>query len=205
MNYEEISALLEKYWDGESTLDEERALKTYFAKEPVDERLRNVAPLFAALRADKAIELRRDPVVQFAPGPATVWRRWTLAAAAVALLITAGWWWMSRPAEPLALPALAETPRQITPVPIEPQVKPPALIAQEARSSISPRPKRHVKPGIQEPPPVVADPAAEQAMEEIKAALALVSSKLNKGKQEASKSLHEFETVDKMIRKPGTG
>jgi len=48
------------------------------------------------------------------------------------------------------------------------------------------------------------DPEAEMAMEEIKAALALVSSKLNKGKKAAMKDLNRLEDLDKFI-KPKVG
>ena len=205
MTYEQISALLEKYWDGESSLDEERALKAYFATGPVDERLRNVAPLFAALRADSTVELQRSPVVQFAPGPATSWRRWAVAAATVALLMMAGWWWISRPVDPVGLPPIVETPQRMTPEKNTPQAELPATIVQEApqpKQNIAKRLHKHsARPGT----PAAVDPAAEQAMEEIKAALALVSSKLNKGKREATKNLHEIETIDKIIKKPSAG
>ncbi len=205
MTYEQINALLEKYWDGESSLDEERALKAYFASGQVDERLRNVAPLFAALRADSAVELQRNPAVPFAPGPAATWRRWAVAAASAALLVMAGWWWMSRPVDPVGLPPVAETPRPLTPEKAAPQAEQPATIAQETPQPEKPVAKRHRKPNVRPSGPAAIDPEAEQAMEEIKAALALVSSKINKGKREASKNLHEIETIDKIIKKPSAG
>lgn len=205
MTYEQISDLLEKYWDGESSLDEERTLKRYFATGPVDERLRNVAPLFAALRAETRVELQRDPVVQFAPGPAVNWRRWAVAAAAATMLITAGWWWMTRPANPTEQPAVVETPAEAAPALNGPTAEPTAAIdttMPQLEKPVIKRPnKRPVRLAVAAAAPV--DPEAERAMEEIKAALALVSSKLNKGKREAAKNLHEFETIDKMIRKPG--
>jgi hypothetical protein len=43
------------------------------------------------------------------------------------------------------------------------------------------------------------------AMEEIKAALALVSSKIRKGRQEAAKGAVHLETVDIMLKKKTEG
>jgi nitroimidazol reductase NimA-like FMN-containing flavoprotein (pyridoxamine 5'-phosphate oxidase superfamily) len=42
---------------------------------------------------------------------------------------------------------------------------------------------------------------AEKAYAEVKAALALVSSKLNKGRTEAAKNLNHLESLDKVFKK----
>ncbi len=47
MNTTEIKILLEKYYDGETTLDEERILKAYFTSDQVDEKLKEHIPVFA--------------------------------------------------------------------------------------------------------------------------------------------------------------
>jgi hypothetical protein len=46
MNTENIKLLIEKYFEGETTIAEEQALKSYFASENVAEELRQHTPLF---------------------------------------------------------------------------------------------------------------------------------------------------------------
>lgn len=203
MNYEQISALLEKYWEGDTSLDEERVLKSYFSTGPVDERFRSVAPLFSALRQEQSIEFQRDNLVRFAPGPTTTWRRWAVAAAAAVLLAAGGWWWLSQPAglsTPLPVAEGATSPAQTQPDPVVESPAAFALTDPQPVKAIAKRHKTAAKPTMTAP-----DAETERAMEEIKAALALVSSKLNKGRREASKNLHEIETLDKIIRKPSAG
>lgn len=162
MNYEQIAALLEKYWEGETSLEEDRRLKGYFASGAVDERLQPVAPLFQMLRHDQAQQYtgpaRKPRLLTFSS-----WRSWAVAASVVGLLLM-GWlcWEIPvRPADPAAgLPTAG--------------------------------------PGFQND--TYEDP--EKAAAEIKAALALVSSKLNKGKKAAAKGLKKMEKVDKYMISP---
>ena len=209
MTYEQISALLDKYWDGETSLEEERALKAYFAAWHVDERLRNVAPLFTALRQEQTVEWQRNKEVKLNAGPSVSWRRLTAVAAAVLVLLFAGWWWLNRPVQTTEpMPLAGHTPVQ--PSTAQPDGNATDVPAAKTNLPAS-SPKTPVKPGAHphrrktEVALAKVDPEAEKAMEEIKAALALLSSKLNKGKQEATKNLHEIETLDKVIRKPTEG
>jgi hypothetical protein len=51
MNFKEIEDLLEKYYNGETTLVEERRLKEFFLREPVPVHLEPEAELFRTLHA----------------------------------------------------------------------------------------------------------------------------------------------------------
>ena len=92
MNYTHINHLLDKYWDGETTLDEERLLKAYFASEAVDPRLIQLAPLFKAMKAEQAVVYEKQAVVKDLGIRRFQAHQWA-AAASVALLLAAGGWW----------------------------------------------------------------------------------------------------------------
>ncbi len=63
MDYKSISALLEKYWEGESTLAEEAALKAFFSEPHPDmpEDLLEAAPLFQYLEEESAVRVPAEP------------------------------------------------------------------------------------------------------------------------------------------------
>ncbi len=209
MKYEQISALLEKYWDGDTSLEEERLLKAYFSAGQIDERLRQIAPLFAAIRQEQAVEWQRDTVMKVQAGPSVVWRRLAAAAAALVLL-AAGWWWLSQPVVPDQNLPLAdndtklETPADLPKAENLPATPAPTVALQASVQPAKPRiAKKTVKTLTADP--AVSDAETEKALEEIKAALSLISSKLNKGKREATKNLHEIQTLDKVIKTPSEG
>lgn len=209
MKYEQISALLEKYWDGDTSLEEERLLKAYFSAGQIDERLRQIAPLFAAIRQEQAVEWQRDTVMKVQAGPSVVWRRLAAAAAALVLL-AAGWWWLSQPVVPDQNLPLAdndtklETPADLPKAENLPATPAPTVALQASVRPAKPRiAKKTVKTLTADP--AVSDAETEKALEEIKAALSLISSKLNKGKREATKNLHEIQTLDKVIKTPSEG
>lgn len=155
-SYDQVAALLERYWEGETTLEEEAGLRTYFASAHVDERLLYAAPYFAALHAERAIGLPQ-------PALSTLTQQRGLyhvgIAAAVALLLAMVGWGMFQQARPVGQSVLM------------------AKAANEVE---------------------IEDP--EQAMAEIKAALALVSSKLNKGKRTATKGLRKVDNLNRVFK-----
>jgi hypothetical protein len=57
MNFTMINELLEKYWEGESSLEQERRLKEYFASENVAEEHKKFAPLFGFYAKEKASQI----------------------------------------------------------------------------------------------------------------------------------------------------
>jgi hypothetical protein len=198
----QISELLEKYWEGETTLDEERRLKEYFASGPVAAEHCAFAPLFAALRDEKALQMQLKAPVAQRPQPYQ-WRGWAAAAALALLLLSSALvWWRLRDAQPSA-PRHAATPPAANPAP--PAAPETPALAEAAtppptaeRSTSAPHPRRKIRVNQKPAPP---DPAAEQAMQEIKAALALVSTKLGKGRREATKGTLHLENIDRVIKK----
>lgn len=195
MKYEEISALLDRYWEGESSLEEERAIKAYFQSGMVDERLANVAPLFQAIKKEQAL--------QYAAKAKSASMRhqryhWAIAAS-VALLVGAGWW-MLHNAPPQSSPvelAATKPPKDTVPQhaqPIETMPESETVIPKKVLAERPAAPKKKRKPKAQANSEI--DPEAAQAMEEIKAALALVSSKLGKGRSQAIKGALYLESIE---------
>lgn len=192
-----IQLLLDKYWLGDTTLEEERALKAYFATPQVDEQFRAVAPLFQTLRQEQAVRLERGKIVPM-PAQYSVRSSWAVAAAVVALLAIGGWWLFG----PQPVTDVATIPSEPVPIPVSapPAVQPAPVPAPVP--TLAERPVSAPKPAVKrkKPLPAVIDPAAEMAMEEIKAALALVSAKLNKGKKAAMKDIDQLENMDKFLK-----
>lgn len=208
-NVSDIQELLDRYWEGETTLEEERRLKAFFSAEPVPEQYRHEAALFRALLAEQTVQLPAGRDLHIAPRPA--YRLgWWAAAASVALLLSAGLWWINRQPADAGAPIVRTAPQHAPALP-HPAVEAPETpsIAQ-AVPEPEPR-KRHVNrapvkrkknaesftstPGVD----TYEDP--EKALEEIKAVLALVSNKINKGKKEIGKGLQEVEAVDILFKK----
>ncbi|HLP95877.1 MAG TPA: hypothetical protein VK168_17665 [Saprospiraceae bacterium] len=199
MKYEQIQALLDRYWEGETSLEEERALKAYFNAGPIDERLQNVAPLFRALKEEQLIELKtRAKTATIRPQM----YQWA-AAASVALLLAAGWWMWPK-----------ATQQQMDPIarqpvaPATPAVPVPTPLPQESVAAVQPQKTLvNKKPAKRKPQPInksneqEIDQETAMAMAEIKAALALVSAKLDKGKTQAVKKASYLEVVEKVPKR----
>jgi hypothetical protein len=222
-NFSDIQTLLDRYWEGETTLQEERALKAYFASSQVDERLLAAAPFFQALReeknlqaphssdnsksSDEYIEKAKTKVIPLKPVH-FAWHK-LAAAASVALLLSAGAWWWFGKEKPVQEQVVQQTPvQQAQPFSQEKPLEQPAKKAGDATQTEAPKPPVLANknfPKRKKPATAKPDPEAEQAMEEIKAALALVSSKLKKGKREAAKGAIHLENVDKLFKKKSEG
>lgn len=191
-----IQAILEKYWEGESSIEEERQLKAYFASGTVDEQLRKYAPMFQAFREEQAVQLTKAKIVPIRP------QMYWAAAASVAILLAVGAWWLfSKPdVAPIvadkALP-LEQLDTAKMPAVVEPEIKAIAQ-AQPERPAHVVHPKKNI---IKREKPQEINAEEEAAMEEIKAALALVSSKIRKGRQEAAKGAAHLESVDRIFKK----
>lgn len=212
-NKPDIPDLLSRYWEGETTLEEERRLKDFFANEPVPEHYRQEAELFRALRSEQSVQMPAGREMRIAPRPG--YRlSWWAAAASVALLLSAGIWWMSRqpiaPDTPIALVApenkKTAPPTATIPVVTAPEMEKEKIAQPPQPSTVHPRGFGAGCPPstVRRPPSTInqdtyEDP--EQALEEIKAALALVSNKINKGKKEIGKGLQEVEAVDILFKK----
>jgi hypothetical protein len=197
-SFHEIQALLDKYWEGETSLDEERRLQSYFAAGDVDPRLLVHAPLFQAIKEEKLVQLEQKPkVVPIRP------QMYWAAAASVALLMLAGAWWLRTTPDDAQLTAETTLPAPSTL---------PAVVNEAPKTTTAPLASAApVKPKVRSPkaksaaykPPKQEALSAEEvaAMEEIKAALALVSSKLKKGRNEAAKGASHLDNVDRIFKK----
>lgn len=210
MNHRDIQQFLDRYWDGEATLEEERALKGYFANGPVDPRFAAEAPFFQALREEKAIQIPATARQATIPQTYSTARHWAVAAAMIGLIAAAGWW-ATRPT--VTLPDAVATITREEPIK-HPLVQQPAaavgqptesapIAATQGPSKVTrhkPRAHRVSAPPSAIPDLETLDPETRKALEEVRAALALVSAKLNKGRRTATKNLQQVETFDKFFK-----
>jgi predicted transcriptional regulator len=197
MKYEEIKEMMDRYWEGETTIEEERSIKAYFNAGQIDPRFSQIAPMFQAIREEQKVQLAtKAKAVSLRPQM----YQWAVAAS-IALLLSAGWW-MFQKENPAALvavnvPEQASQPIQ-TPAVVEPPNTALALTDKPAQKTSWIRKKPSKKIGKTAP---VIDAETAMAMAEIKAALALVSSKLDKGRSEAIKGASHLEAMERVPRK----
>jgi len=195
MKYEEIQQLLDRYWEGETSLQEEREIKAYFQSGGVDPRLQPIAPMFAAFKEEQTVQLKgKSKNVAMRP------RLYLWAVAAALAVLVAAVLWISNEPGAIENPVATTIPKS-KPQP-EPSTKAaPQVVATDVPKTTSnamPGKARKSRPNKQKPE---IDAETAQAMEEIKAALALVSSKLNKGRDQAIKGASYLESVDKVPKR----
>jgi hypothetical protein len=193
MKYEQIEALLNKYWEAETSLEEERLLKQYFNSADVDARHLTIAPMFKAVKEAQTEQLATLQPFMTVHSRRTQWYQWTAAASAVLLLSAAGWWWNQQktPVQSLAtqqtiVPEIKTTGPEMSPVIPE---------------TIAPKIALAAKPNINRKPKLKQDKEVALAMTEVKAALALLTSKLSKGRKEAAKNINHLEVIDILVKK----
>lgn len=88
MTIEQIKRLLDKYWAGDTSLEEESALKTFFSGDSIPEDLRKHKPLF--LWKANQLQLKRTGMSKIESGKKFGFRWYSfIRAAAVVLLILA--------------------------------------------------------------------------------------------------------------------
>ena len=103
MDPERIEKLLDRYFEGKSSLDEEATLRRYFRREAVPEALRPYRQLFRHFDLESSIELdddfERQLLAQLENPAAGRYRRlWPrLSRIAAVLLLTLGIWWLFPP------------------------------------------------------------------------------------------------------------
>ena len=166
MDYKTIQQLLDKYWEGETSLDEEKALKAYFNGEEVAADLQQFTPLFQYLNTaeEPVLSDRFDQeLISKLEGKSIAIRspriiHWIMRAAAVVLIIGTAFYLQKQ--TPLATSDKKEA------------------INWEEKETISP----------------------EEAWAQTKAALELVSRKLNKGSKEASKGMSKVGEATRIIK-----
>ncbi len=163
MDSNAIKILLEKYWEGTTSLEEETQLRIYFNGDQVADEFKSFQPLFQFFQLEKEQELPEDfteRVVDNLPEqkPARVYNlRWGMRiAAAIALIIALAF---------VIRPYLNEQPET-------------EIVASEAGE--------------------ITD--AEEAYEELKMALALVSNKFSKGTDKAQTGIVSIRKATKVIK-----
>jgi hypothetical protein len=197
MNYEQVSKLLERYWEGATSLAEEQQLKAYFQGTEIDERLVVYQPLFQAIAASKTIEapkhLETPRMLPRREGSNGLFRK--LLAAATLTGLVAGTWWFNQPvvpAVPEAIETVAQEQVQVLSSPQEVPIIVEAALPTKKRVQVRRRPSQ-----VELPP--------EEAAAIIKSALALVSSKIKRGQVDAEKKLDKIKVLDQFIKYPAGG
>ncbi len=209
-----IAVLLERYFEGETTLVEERELKQYFESSQVDAQFQAIAPLFQTL---SAAQLEAAPkhignTTRPAVSPLRVafnsrtWYRAAAAAVLVGMIATAVWRLSNNVVTTVGtISQTNDTAVPATNVPTMTVPSPATILAETAIVQAIPEKKVAAKPrrrAVQQQATPIPEAAvvvvqqeqeyteedAQKALEELKAALVLVSSKMNKGTKDASKS-----------------
>ena len=87
MDYNRISALLEKYWEGETSLEEEAGLREFFSTPHPDlpPALQEAAPMFQYFQLEAAKEWEAPPVKVVKLSPLRHWMKY-----AAVLLVAVG-------------------------------------------------------------------------------------------------------------------
>ncbi|MEL7221680.1 MAG: hypothetical protein AAGJ93_10200 [Bacteroidota bacterium] len=100
MNNTTIHQLIERYFAGESTLQEEQQLRAYFQRADIDSDLKQYQPLFQFFRTEQAEKTSQQFTQQLEQAPKTRIRhiawRWAAVAATVVLLFVAGGYWLNQ-------------------------------------------------------------------------------------------------------------
>ncbi len=83
MELAKLEKLLEKYFEGETTISEEKELKVYFTRETVPSHLERYKDLFQFFSEESNITATKDIKI---PTSKTSWYKWVGVAASVALI-----------------------------------------------------------------------------------------------------------------------
>jgi hypothetical protein len=96
MNSEQIKILIEKYFEGETSLEEEAELSAYFNSDRVGEELKTYQPLFAFFKIEKQIVLPEK--VQKAKVVSFDFRKVLKISRIAAILVLAvgSFWWFNK-------------------------------------------------------------------------------------------------------------
>lgn len=100
MEFNKIRELLDRYWDGTSTLEEEEALRSFFSREIADlpADLKEAQPLFSYFAAEADIPMPVFPDIEIAvtqapvrPVKQLVWQHWMKYAAMFLVAVGIGY------------------------------------------------------------------------------------------------------------------
>ena len=107
MAYNNIEVLLNKYWEGETTLQEEITLHEYFNNGNVEEKLKPYQPLFQFFKEEKqegitdkdfdekVLAALEQPKIQ--PRRKRKWRTIAKIAASIVIIFSIGFWLLQAP------------------------------------------------------------------------------------------------------------
>ncbi len=211
-----IRILLDRYWEGETNLEEERELKAYFNSGQIADEFQDDAAFFQALQQERQVQYMRKAIRLPLPIHWSV-RPYAATAAAALLLLLTAWWVFKKPASAVMDLAQQNTSNLISAPEMKPQsVDKQEYIAQKPQEvkvvNTVKKVKKHAPKSsgtnpeaaiVVHNPETDLDPETRQAYEEVRAALALVSSKISKGKKAAARQINHVETLDKFIKKKG--
>lgn len=113
MDYKGIKVLLDKYFDGETSLQEESQLQRYFQEPEVHPSLRSYKPMFEFFYAERERHLSSDFETRLleklqqteSPRMRVVQTRIWITRVAAALILAAGIWWV--------YPKLQQQPKEV--------------------------------------------------------------------------------------------
>lgn len=201
-----MRTLLDRYWEGETTLEEERRIKAFFtaAGDDLPEEFRQEARWFRILQEEKSVQAPAAKRVNLFPRTTQRW--YSIAAAVILLLCAAGLWWRKNVPEP-PWQIVQNPPAQKNERPgflEKPMAAVPENTSELAQSPVvEPEIRKPVRLKKQADVPVEDDTCEdpEQALAEIRAALALVSSKINKSKETLDKGLQEVDHVEILLKR----
>jgi hypothetical protein len=90
MTTEYIKQLLEKYWAGDTSIEEERALKAFFSGDAVPEELKKYRPLFLWKAKQSEVKSIRKPEPALKMPTENQWYSLLKIAASILLILTIG-------------------------------------------------------------------------------------------------------------------
>ena len=162
MDYNQINTLLEKYWEGETSLAEEKQLKSYFRQSNIADEHRELMPLFGWIEVEEekllSDKFDQDLLAKLdKPQPAKrrSWVFYLSRVAAVGALLFSIW-----------------------------------FLYNDSTFSNDPL-AEYTEEEILE---------AKLAYQQVKEALVLMSSKMNKGTDSAKEGLHHFDRATDAVR-----
>jgi hypothetical protein len=177
MSVETINNLLQKYFDGDTSREEERQLKAYFSGDKIDENLVKYAPLFTFLKVENAVEIsdnlaaKIETISSKKQPKMTVVKSdfyWLKIAASLAFLMLSTWTLATR------------------------------FKAMHTSQTIANQPVKNIKRKARI---IILDETTDPklAFAEVEKALLLVSKNMKKGADETTESLQKLKTATKGI------
>jgi hypothetical protein len=177
MSEETINKLLKKYFEGDTNLEEENALKTYFLSDKIDAQLEKFKPIFIYLNAEKNIKISEefatkiDAISEKKQPEMQVVKRsfyWLKMAAAVAFLMLSVF-----------------------------------VVVNKFKTKIRPQiaVNQPIKPKAKGAKTIILDETTdpELAFAEVEKALMMVSKNMKKGTDETTESLQKVKAATKVI------